>query len=208
MKDKKTSVAAIVGLVFAILALLLSAVPIINNFAFVLAVLGLVCGVIAFVGIKKGKKSGKGLAIATVIISVVAFGIVLVSQQMYGAALDEVGKELNDSADRMSGEKTDEILGKEVEVNIGEFKVTTDEYGLNTTSLPVEVVNKLDEKKSYNIQVEVVDEDGKRIADDYISANDLGAKQSQDFKAFQYVEDSKLDAVKKGTFKVVSVSQI
>lgn len=208
MKEKKTSVAAIVGLVFAILALLLSAVPIINNFAFVLAVIGLLCGVTALVAVKKGKKSGKGISIATIIISIVAFGVVLASQQMYSDAIDQVSEEVNDSIDRSTGEKTDEILGTEVDVNLGEFTATTDEYGLSTTSLPVEVVNKLDESKSYSIQVEVVDGNGKRIADDYINANDLGANQSQDFEAFQYVEDSKLNAVKAGTFKIVSVSQM
>lgn len=214
MDKNKTSVAAIIGLVFAILALLLSAVPIVNNFAFVLAIIGLICGVVALVGISKGKKSGKNLSIATIIISILAFAIVLITQQIYTDALDDVSKDLNeaskdlnDTIDRSSGEKTDDILGKDVDVELGKFSTKTDEYGIVTTQMTVDVSNKLDDKKSYSIQVEAVNKDGKRIVDDNIYANDLGAKQSQEFKIFQFVEESKLAAVKKADFKIVSVSQ-
>jgi len=207
MKDKKTSVSAIIGLVFAILALLLSLVPIVNNFAFVLAVLGLVFGIIAAVKIKKGKRGGRNVSIAAIIISVISVVLVLVSQSIYSDAVEQAGEEFNDSVERSTGDKTDEILGKEVTVELGKFKAETDEYGLSKTELPVTVTNKLDEGKSYSIQIEAVDGDGKRIVDDYVYANDLGAQQTQDFKVFEYVEDEKLESVKNAEFKIVSVSQ-
>lgn len=207
MKDKKMSVSAIIGIVFAGLAILLSWIPIINNFAFVLAAVGLGFGIVALVATLKGKRRGKGLAITTVVLSVLAFVIVMATQSMYGAAIDKVSDDVNESIEDTTGDNTEELLGRDVLVDVGTFQSSTDQYGLNTTSLPVKVTNKLSEKTSYNIQIEAVDSNGSRIADDYVLANDLGAGQSQDFKAFQYVEESKLEAMKSATFKIVSVGK-
>lgn len=86
MKEKKTSVVGIIGLIFAILGLLLSAVPIVNNFAFVLAIIGLILAVAALLSAKK-KGAGKGIGIAALVISLAAGGIVLASQTFYGKGL-------------------------------------------------------------------------------------------------------------------------
>lgn len=207
MEKKKTPAMAIVGLVLAIIGLLLSAVPIINNFAFVLAILGIIFGI---VGLTKTKKNagGKGVAISAIIISVIAFIIVLVSQQMYGAALDEAVKSVDETTDRATGEKTDDLLKNDVDVKLGKFKATKDQYGIDSTVLPVTVTNKLSEKKSYSIHIEAVDKSGSRIADDYVNANDLGANQTQQFKIFQYVESDKLEKMKSAEFKIVTVSEL
>ena len=79
---------AIAGFVLGIIALLTSFLPIINNFSFFLAILGLIFGIVGMVGISKGKKSGKGLAIAAIVICVVSGAVVLGTQSMYSAALD------------------------------------------------------------------------------------------------------------------------
>ena len=97
MADKKAStssksVAAIVGLILGIIALLTSFMPFINNFSFILAVLGLVFAVVGLVGVLRGKKAGKGMAIASVIVNVLAIAIVVGTQSMYSAAIDEVSK--------------------------------------------------------------------------------------------------------------------
>ena len=72
---------AIAGFVLGIIALLTSFLPIINNFSFFLAIVGMV-------GILKGKKSGKGLAVAAIVICVVSGVVVLGTQSMYSATLD------------------------------------------------------------------------------------------------------------------------
>lgn len=79
---------AIAGFVLGIIALLTSFLPIINNLSFVLAVLGLVFGIIGFVGISKGKKSGKGMAIAAIVICVISGAVVLATQSAYSDALN------------------------------------------------------------------------------------------------------------------------
>lgn len=80
---------AITGFVLGAIALLTSFLPIINNASFILAVLGLVFAIVGFAGINKGKKSGKGLAIAALIICVVSGVVVLATQTAYSNAIDE-----------------------------------------------------------------------------------------------------------------------
>lgn len=204
----KLSLSALVGLIIGIIGLLLSAVPIVNNFAAVLAVVGLVFGIVGLVKVMKGKRRGKGLAIAAVIVSALALVVVFASQAFYGSVIDQASKEANKSMDRASGAATADILGKDVDVTLGTFSAETDQYGLVTTKLPVKVTNKLGEAKSYTIKIEAVDASGNRIVDDTLYVDKLGANQSQDLEAFKYVDSAKLDAVKSATFKIASVSEM
>ncbi len=89
MGSKPRSVAAIVGLVLGILAIVMSWMPIINNFAFVIGGIGLVFAIVGLVGVLRGKKVGKGLAIAALVVNVLSIAIVLGTQSMYSAALDD-----------------------------------------------------------------------------------------------------------------------
>ena len=84
-----TSSMAIAGLVLGILAAASSWMPIINNLSFVLALVGAVLAVVGIVGTVRGKKAGKGLAIAALIVNVVAILIVLGTQSAMRAAIDE-----------------------------------------------------------------------------------------------------------------------
>lgn len=205
-ESKKLSIISLIGLIISVVALLLSAVPIINNFAAVLAVISLVLGVIGIIRSKK-KRTGRGLGVSAVVVSVVAIVIVFASQAIYGAAIDEASKSVDEEMSKITGGSTEELLKTDVSVDLGEFSAVEGEFGLNTTSLPVKVTNKKNEPKSYSIQVEAVGADGQRIAEDYIYANDLGAMQSQEFKVFEYVEQDKLEAIKAAEFKIVKVSQ-
>jgi hypothetical protein len=200
-------VVVIVGLVVSIVALLLSAVPIINNFAFLLALVSLVLGIVGIVKTKRGKAAGRTMAIIVIVLSTISGVVVIASQSFYSNAIDNVSEEVNKSLDDSTGANTEELLNKSVNVEIGTFAVNEDEYGIATTELPVKITNKLDEQKSFSVQIEAVDAGGNRIADDTIYANSLNAKQTQDFKVFQYVPSDKVDGLKSATFKVLSVSQ-
>lgn len=71
---KKSNVLAVVGLVLALLGALGSLVPFVNIFGDVLALLGLIFGIIALVQ-SRSKGAGKGMSIAAIIVAVVAFPI-------------------------------------------------------------------------------------------------------------------------------------
>ncbi len=86
---KPKSAMGITSLVLGIIALLTSFLPIINNFSALLALLGTIFGIVGVVTTAKGKKSGKGLAIAALVVNVIAFVIVLTTQSAYSAAIKD-----------------------------------------------------------------------------------------------------------------------
>ena len=89
-----TSAMAIVALVLGILALLTSFLPVVNNGSFFLALLGIVFAAAGLMGVHRGKKSGKGIAIAALVLNVVSVVAVLVTQSAYSAAIDSASKAL------------------------------------------------------------------------------------------------------------------
>lgn len=205
---QKSSAMALTGLILGIVGLLLSAVPIINNFAAILAVLGLIFAIVGLVKTKGGEMRGKGIAISAVIVSIIALIVVVLSQQMYSAALNQASNEVKESVEDSTGENTEAVLQNDVDVKLGKFATSKDEYGVTTTQLPVTLTNKNNEKKSYTVLVEAVDAEGKRIAQDTLYANDLGGSQTQDLKMFEFVESDKVSALETAEFKIVSVSKM
>ena len=79
----------IAGFVLGVIALATSFLPIINNFSAVLAVVGIVLALVGTVACVKGRKSGKGLSVAGVVMNVIAFIVVLAMQGMYSSAIDD-----------------------------------------------------------------------------------------------------------------------
>ena len=84
---KGVSAMAVVGLVLGIFALISSWMPIVNNLSFIVGLLGLVFSIVGIVSASSGKSSGKGLAIAALVINIIACVIVLATQSMFAAAL-------------------------------------------------------------------------------------------------------------------------
>ena len=189
------------SIVLGVIGLCTSFIPIINNISFVLALIALIFCIISLL-----KGASKKTAIAGIILSIITIMIVVNTQKSLSESIDNAVNELNDTIDTAAGNKTDEILSKYLDVTIGTFSSTTDSYGFSTTELPVTVKNKSSEMKSFSIQIESVNSDGSRITTDYIYANNLGAGQSQEFKAFEYVESNKITSLQNSTFKIVEVS--
>lgn len=79
----------IAGFVLGIIALATSFLPIINNFSALLTAIGFVLALIGTIACVKGRKSGKGLSIAGVVMNVIAFAVVLATQSMYSSAIDD-----------------------------------------------------------------------------------------------------------------------
>lgn len=92
-----TSGMAITSLVLGILAIVTSWMPILNNGSFFLAILGVIFAIVGLVGISKGKKKGKGLAIAGLVLGVISCALVLITQSMYGAAIDAASESISPS---------------------------------------------------------------------------------------------------------------
>lgn len=196
------SAAAITALVLAIVALALSFLPIINNFAFLLVILAVIFGIVGTVGITRNKRSGFGIAIASLIIAVVAGVAVIGSQALYSTAINEASHQL----DRSTGAATEEVLENDVNLELGDLTLKKGSYGMIDSSMPVTVTNLTDEQASFQITIEAVSADGARIMQDYVYATDLAAGQSQTFKIFTYVAPDDYEAMKTAKFNIVSAS--
>lgn len=197
----------IAGFIIAVIGLVLSPIPIINNFAAIMLVISLVLCAIGWRGARK-RGGKKGLSVAGVIISVVGLIIVFGSQAFYVDALDDAGESIDKEFSDIDGSNTDKILKNDVTIKIGKFETKEDEFGLVETSVEVTFTNKTKTKQSFDAQIEAVDSDGTRIGDiEYASAENLGAGQSAKTTAFTYVEDSNLDAMKSAKFSVVEVTK-
>lgn len=87
----------IAGLILGIIAILTSFIPIVNNISFFIALVGLILSIIGMVGVSKGKTSGKGLTIAALVLNILSLIIVLATQALFTAVLDEATNTTSDS---------------------------------------------------------------------------------------------------------------
>lgn len=200
-KNSDKSSLATAALVLGIIGVVLSFIPIINNLAFALGVLALIFAAVALV-----KKKSITTSIVSVVLAVSAIGITLMVQKAAIDALNKAGEEISQSIDNATGNNTEDILKNDLNVELGQFTVTEKDY-VSDSELVITVTNKTAEKSSFSIQIEAVDADGKRLKDETVYANDLGAGQSQDIKAFTLVTSDQYEVLKAATFKIVSVSK-
>ncbi len=103
---RRSSGLAISALVLGSIALLLCWVPIVNNFAAVLAVVGLGLGIPALISARRGRATGSGLAVAGVTLSVLAFIGVLATQALYSAVIEDVTDGVDDAVSLPRSEPT------------------------------------------------------------------------------------------------------
>ncbi|TFV64548.1 DUF4190 domain-containing protein [Geodermatophilus sp. DF01-2] len=148
-QPKRGAGLAVASMVLGIIALLLSWVPIINNLAAVLAVVGLGLGIPALLRARRGTHGGKGLAITGLVTSVVALVLVIATQFLYAKVIDEVERsideELNsapsdtvtsDLAEPATGGASDpaEVVPLGVPARIGDYQVTVDAVELDANA--------------------------------------------------------------------------
>ncbi|OFQ97556.1 DUF5067 domain-containing protein [Alloscardovia sp. HMSC034E08] len=159
---KSTSALAITSLILGVIALVLSFIPIINNFAFVLAIIGVIFGVIGLVATgKKGKKKGRGLAIAGVVTTVLAMVITFAMQSAFSKAIDDATKEVTSSTSTSSkadkSEKSEASADGSVKIDNGNYTVKilsaaksgADYEGKPTVLVTYEVTNNKDENSNF-----------------------------------------------------------
>lgn len=159
---------------------------------------------------KRAKSAGKG-ALIGFITEIVLTSILVILYVVFAASLfnnisNDIESNIPAIGDVFSEETTDKILEKDVDVSFGEFKVTNNGY-YSETSLDITVKNKAEEQCTYYITIEAVDANGARIDTDMIYADRLGAGQEIYLKAFEYVDQEKLNQFKNATFKVLEINK-
>lgn len=192
MENTKKSGLAVTSLVLGIIAIATSFLPVVNNGSIVLGIIAVIFGLIPLF-----KKKSKGKAVAGIIFGVLAVVFSFALQDMWGESLDE-----------MSGDATDKILKNDLDVDIGEFTIIADEYGISEAYLTVIVTNKSDETNSFDITIGATNENGERIDEDYISISELKPGEKSKEYVFEYIfSEDEAEIMKNATFKVIKASK-
>lgn len=183
-KTRRNSAAAITGLVLGIIAAATSLIPIVNNLSFVLAIPGIIFAVIGLVACLRGKRDNKVMAIAATVVNVVAIALVLGSQSMYSAAIDQATKDMNVPGSAVSsGSDSSDAAGTDEQpyTVTDEALDSSNEYAASITGT---LTNNSDQDKSY-IQVEyrLYDASGAQIGTALANTNNLKAGGSWKFEA-------------------------
>lgn len=133
-------------------------------------------------------------------------GAVLIAFMVFVAPLLFIGKMTEDIKD-IAGPETEQILENELDVTFGTFKRDTKAYKQDRGVLPVTLKNKGTQKYTFTVQIEAVDGDGNRIADDSIYAQYLSPGQSTTLDAFDIGFDDQYSELRNATFRVAGVSR-
>jgi hypothetical protein len=133
---------AIASMVLGIIALLLSWIPIINNVAAIIAIVGLGLGIPALIRARRGTHGGIGLAITGLVTSVLAIALVILTQMLFVKAIDEVENSINEGLAQSEAAPVDpgavedtaetpEIVPLGVPAQVGDYEVSVDAVQLN-----------------------------------------------------------------------------
>lgn len=152
-------------MVLGIIGICLSWIPIINNVAFVLAILAFIFGVVGIVQTKNDKKRGRGKAITAIVLAVVTVIVVIAIQSAIGKAFDDATNEVNKSSSSSTKSSSKEDKPK-WDVNAVYSKIKS---GMTKTE-----VEKITGKASDNCSETSAQYVGKMEACDYGSLGDNG----------------------------------
>lgn len=186
------SAVVIIGLVLGIIALATSFLPIINNVSFFLALAGAVLAIIGVVSTIRGKRSGKGLAIASLVINIIAIVVVLATQSAYSSAIDEAVVDTSDgtaesqnvteaNANASSGEQA----GNQVDAS--QYSITDETLSGDSYSATISgtFTNTSGKELSYvGVTYNLYDSGGNQIGNAYANTNNLADGGSWKFDAY------------------------
>lgn len=126
-----TSAAGIVATVLGVIALLMSFIPLLNLVAIPLAIVGVILAIVGFIGVSKGKRTGKPVVIVGAVLNVIALVVTIGMYASAGKAIDDASKELekstSSSASADSGASTSETAkAEEKKEDAKKLQVTID----------------------------------------------------------------------------------
>jgi hypothetical protein len=143
---KSTTAMGVTALVLGIIAVIFSFIPIINNVAIILGFLGLIFAIVGIVATKKnGKKKGRGIAIASLVLTVIALVISFSMQAAWSSALDSATKSSSSPSSSSTSKSTDDSATKAEESKSGEQKNEGD-----LTSAHASIVSLAKSNNDYN----------------------------------------------------------
>lgn len=158
------------------------------------------------------KKRNNGVIIAVisgVVVVVLAFFVFvapLIFIDKMSSDVDEMMSNSNELLNNSSGANTEQILDDDLDVDFGTFTRDRTYSSITVGKLPVTVHNKGSERATYNIQIEAVDANGDRIAEDAVYVANLAPGQSVTKDVFTTSSDNYYELTE-ATFKVAGISK-
>ncbi len=193
---------AITSLVLGIIAAVFCLIPIVGMISLLLAPIGFVFGAVGWRGAAQGRRTGKGKAIAGVVLAVVSFLGAIASTVALATAVESVNQDL----DRALGNATERVLAEDLGVQIGRYTSEDLGFGVSDGSLSVTLTNKSGAPQSFDVKVEALTPAGTRIATDTAYVSDLGAGQSDEVELFEFVSGKDAAQLEDATFRVIEAS--
>ena len=182
----------ITSLVLGVIAIVSSWVPIVNNLSALLALLGGVFGVVGVVSVIRGKKSGKALAIVGLALNVVALIVVLATQSMYSATID----------DAVNGPAATSASASSESSSASETESTTSDTSAGFSNLPIGSAATLKNGVSVSVdsvETGLVNYDGSAITAVHVSFTN-GSSQVQSFNRFDWKAQDAQGALRDSTY--------
>lgn len=154
----------VAALVLGIIALATSFIPIVNNLSFLIALVGLVLGIVGVVACNRGRKSGKGIAVGGVILCALSLVAVMVAQsssfttafnESYSAAISRSASASSSSAASSGSSATASASNAPVDakytVSIDECMLSKDYHGQDIAVVTFTFTNNSDKDTSFYV---------------------------------------------------------
>lgn len=204
--SKGTSVCAIIGLVLGVIALIFSWIPLVNMLSMVLALPGLVLGIIGIRGTRKaGKKTGRPVAIVGTVLCIVAlfmsFGANKAASDALKKSQDEKAQSVaaassnaRSSTETKTENKTDNKSDaqasnseKTVKYQVTEEAGAADSYSYKITG---KLTNNSGKDTGYvQVNYNLYDAEGNQIGTALANTNNLKAGKTWAYEATSLIKD-------------------
>ena len=180
------------SLVLGIIALCVSVITCLSWLLIILSLLAIIFGIIGLASLESTGKCVSGICLGVLAV------IVAIVMQVFlmGVVADFLGE-----LGVIFENPTETIMEESLDVEFGSFEVEENEL-FSKTGLKVLVKNTGEERASFYVSIEAIDQDGTWIGTDTIYVESLGAGQSEEFVIFKSVPLEKISRFKTATFQV------
>lgn len=189
-KQGSKSAVTIISLVVGVIALATSFMPFINNASFFLALIGLVLALVGLIGAIRHRHAGKGMAIVSLVINVLAIVFVLATQSAYSSALDDAIVDTSDGTAasqnvtnaNASNDQTADGQADASKYTIADEALSGDSYSATISGT---FTNTSGKELSYvGVSYNLYDANGNQIGNAYANTNNLADGGSWKFDAY------------------------
>ncbi|MDL2327356.1 hypothetical protein LJC64_01680 [Ruminococcaceae bacterium OttesenSCG-928-A11] len=179
-----------IGFALAIIAFILAFIPVVSNLAIWVAVLAVAFEL--FGSFKKDGSLSKKMLIISASVLVIAVASVTI-QNIYNQS--QIDRQMY----LKSGDATEELLDKDVTVNI---------LGWNDSGLDVKLKNNNSASKGYGVEIEARSKDNSVIVSEMVSPTSIAPGKESTLTIFRHLSETQKEALKNDAeYKILSVSQ-